>query len=78
LETGELAACFVEGGYSLSANVISVWEGVIWLLVATVAELLPAVRPTKLLGCLHPLLIYIAVVRVFKPERYFCFLYILE
>ena len=33
--------------FSPSANVISIREGVMWLLLATIAELPPVVRPTS-------------------------------
>jgi hypothetical protein len=38
------------------ANVISVWEGIIWLLAATAAELPPVVSSAGSLICLHPLM----------------------
>jgi hypothetical protein len=66
-------ACFADRGLSPSANVISVREGVVWLSLATVAELLPAVRLACLLLYCHPSLFCVTVVRVFESERYFCF-----
>ena len=42
--------CFlVSSLFSPSANVISVRQGLIWLLIATVAEVPPIVRPTGFL-----------------------------
>ena len=44
LETGEVVAFLAWSQPPPSANVISIREGVLWLLLATVAELPPAVR----------------------------------
>lgn len=52
---------------------ISVREGVVWLLLATVAELTPVVRPTHFL--MHTLFhhSFLTGVRLLEPERYFGF-----
>jgi hypothetical protein len=46
LETGVVLAVLVSPLFSPSANVISVRQGLIWLLIATLAEVPPVVRPT--------------------------------
>jgi hypothetical protein len=43
-------------GSLVPANVISVWEGIIWLFAATAAELPPVVSSAGSLICLRPLL----------------------
>ena len=57
LETGKVVAFLAWSQPSPSANMISVREGVLWLLLATAAELPPAVRPADFLHSLSPIAI---------------------
>ena len=56
-----------------SANVIFVREGIVWILLAVVADILPVVCPAGLLSRLCSVPLNVLGVHLFESERYLIF-----